>query len=281
VKVAVPQVTVGPLPDFVDPHRLLGAHGWRAGPDPGRVTAELSVPQAALLAARLRGIGLGGLPTTVEVHPPLPRAAVRAGRLREARDRRETSPGFTDRRARLDEEGRRSLTPEALAALLGTMAAGASVLDLCAGAGGNAIGFARAGCDVTAVELDRDRLASARHNARLYGVEKRIRWIEGDAIEVVSQVDAAIAFLDPPWGGYDKRRTTLAALPLLGQLLPALDRFEHAWLKLPPSFAVSDLPPGYRASAIFGVGRGDHHRVKFLLAQRGPPGPYSSTTAPA
>ena len=49
-------------------------------------------------------------------------------------------------------------------------------------------------------------LACAKHNAELYGVAKKIWWIEGDIFEVLQKRLKAIAknaviFGSPPWGG--------------------------------------------------------------------------------
>ncbi|MFI5308607.1 MAG: methyltransferase domain-containing protein, partial [Polyangiales bacterium] len=143
--------------------------------------ADLDRPEAADLQARLRGVGLGGARLSIEISPPLPRSAVRAAAVTEARRHRTGSVGFSRKGARLDAEARRSLTPEALALALGRRARRARVLDACCGAGGNAIGFARAGCAVVAVEQDEARLAMAEHNARLYGVASQIRFVAGDA----------------------------------------------------------------------------------------------------
>ena len=61
------------------------------------------------------------------------------------------------------------------------------VLDLFCGCGGNAISFARhpSVSRVVAVELDAARLAMARHNACVYGVQRKIEWVHGDAVEVL------------------------------------------------------------------------------------------------
>ncbi|TVQ89401.1 MAG: methyltransferase domain-containing protein [Deltaproteobacteria bacterium] len=269
----VPQVTIGPLPDWMPVERLLGAGGWHVSVTPEgtrSATAELSRTEAADVAARLRGLGFAGHAIHVDVRPKLSRPQVRAGRLREARARRDTSPGFTRRGARLDELGKRFLTPEALALAIGQRAAGRSVLDLTAGAGGNAIGFARAGCPVTAVEIDADRLALAQHNARIYQVADRIQWRRADALDVVQTASADLVFVDPPWGGYDKLRSTLSDLPLLSKLLPHLVRHREIWLKLPPSFDPSTLNDGAEIEPMFGVARGDENRVKLLLARLTP-----------
>jgi trimethylguanosine synthase len=235
-------------------------------PEHERVTVELPASEAADIAARLRGLGLDGRALVVTCVPPLGRTLVREARLREARARRETTPGFVRPGARATGEGRYSLTPEALALELGQLARGASVVDACCGSGGNAIGFARAGCAVTALELDPGRLAEARHNAALYGVSERISFQLADAREVVAKQRADVLFVDPPWGeAYDKRASSLADFPLLSALLASdLGAYGELWLKLPSSFAVASIE-GASASAWFGRERGDAQRVKFVL----------------
>jgi hypothetical protein len=236
-----------------------------------RIVAEatLDTDAAADLAARLRGVGLGGALLSVTSEPALPRTAVRAARTEEARRYRAGSVGFSRGGARLDAESRRSLTPEEIALELGRRAQGARVIDACTGAGGNAIGFARAGCEVTAIELDATRLSLARHNARLYGVHDRIRFVHGDARTLVASLAAELLFVDPPWGErYDKARVTATDLPLLGELLAHAERFAACWLKLPPSFDPRSVPDA-RPSAWFGRGEGDARRVKLLLLELG------------
>jgi SAM-dependent methyltransferase len=264
---------VHPLPSWIDARRLIGpaelrvdadAHGWQ------RVELELPRAEAADLQARLHNVGLGGRAIVVEVEPPLSRPDVRRARTLEARRRRSRSPGFSRRSVQLDDEARWSLTPEPLALELGRRARGARVIDAGCGAGGNAIGFARAGCSVIAIEQDARRLAMARHNAALYGVTDRIEFVAGDARAHVPTLRGELLFIDPPWGrGYDKTRTTLAELPLLEALLPQRERFARVWAKVPPSFEVSSVPRA-RPEAWFGVGAGDQQRVKFVLLDLSP-----------
>jgi predicted RNA methylase len=271
----MPRVRVGPLPAWMPIPQLLGPGEWAIEAMPGgRVAhAELDREVAADIAARLRGLGFGGHAVDVVVVPPLKRSHVRAGRTRDARARRDTTPGFTRSGARLDDhEGHRSLTPEALALALGERARGRSVLDLTCGAGGNAIGFARAGCPVTAVERDPRRLDLARHNAGVYGVADRINFVLGDALNAVRTHAAELAFVDPPWQGWDKRRTELSDLPLLAAILADLERFPAWWVKVPPSFEPASLGVDVQVTPWFGVASGDRHRVKFLVLERDPPG---------
>lgn len=266
-------VTVWPLPAWLDAARLLGPGPWIFADDADgglRASAHLDRAAAADLTARLRGVGIAGQPLRITVTPTLNRKTLRRAHTDEARRYRQGSPGFSRRAARLDEEGRRSLTPEALALQLGERARGLRVVDACAGAGGNAIGFARAGCAVTAIELDPRRLAMARHNAAVYGVADRIRFLPGDAVALVSDITADLLFIDPPWGArYDKARVGLADLPPCAAILDRAAHIPRRWLKVPPSFDVRTLPD-CRPRAVFGVGAGDDRRVKFLLLETGP-----------
>ena len=262
------RVRVQPLPVWLDAARLLGDWQFHIGPiEDGWVCAEgeLSRADAADLQARLHNLGIGGRMIVTEVSPPLARAAVRRARGDEARRRRERSPGFLRAGVRLDDEARWSLTPEALALTLGRRAAGARVIDAACGAGGNAIGFARAGCEVVAIERDPARLAMARHNASVYGVAERIAFHVGDACQLVATLQADLLFVDPPWGlDYDKARVVRRDLPLLDALLAQRARFSRLWAKVPPSFDPSSIA-GARAQAWFGSAAGDARRVKFLL----------------
>jgi RNA cap guanine-N2 methyltransferase len=270
------QLSIAPVPDWLDAARLLGTDAFVREPvEPGRSRCVLALPPeaAADLAARLRGLGIDGHALQVASTPELSRNEVRAGRLREARARRDTTPGFTRPGARASGEGRYSLTPEALALALGQRARGRAVIDACCGSGGNTIGFARAGSQVVAIELDRQRLEEARHNAAIYGVLERITFVQGDAREQLPRwataQPEALCFVDPPWGSqYDKRASALADFPLLSALLalPATAERE-LWLKLPGSFAVASLP-GAEPGAWFGLAEGDQHRLKFLLLRR-------------
>lgn len=264
------QVTAQGIPAWVPAQQLLGP-GWTST-DVGW-TKELERDQAADLLARLRNISIGGTPILTTVTPKLKRNAVRNGRLMEARRLRDTSTGFSKSGARLDEEARFSLTPEELALRLGRRLAPGSVLDACCGAGGNTIGFARAGCEVTAIELHPGRLAMARHNARLYGVEQKIHFLVGDGLELVSNSTADHLYVDPPWGDWNRQRCVLDDFPLLRGIIDcwgAENRYGKLWAKLPSSFDPTSIP-GASPEAVFGTKGGDRNRIKYLLLQLAQP----------
>lgn len=261
-------VCVRPLPSWLDWSRLLGPGAWvplelEQGVVEAR--AELDRDAAADLAARLRGVGIGGAPLAVEISPALNRKELRKALTEEARRYRKGSVGFSKRSARLDDEGKMSLTPELLALDLGKRACRKRVIDACAGVGGNAIGFARAGCEVVAIEINASRLAMARHNAALYGVVDRIEFIVGDARRLLPELDADLLFIDPPWGGrYSKDRVVLEDLQPCAELLECGKHLSERWIKVPPSFDPATLPNA-EVEAFFGVASGDERRVKFLL----------------
>ncbi len=261
------RVFVSGLLPWIEPARLLGPGHWSV--EARSAHTELPTHAAADLDARLRGVSIGGTALGFESQPPLPRTAVRAARTTDARRRRDGSVGFSRAGVRLDDEGKVSLTPEALALALGERFAGRTVVDAGCGAGGNSIGFARAGCRVVAIERDARRLADARHNANVYGVASQIEFVVGEAVAgAIRCADPeAVLFLDPPWGvDWDRGGMGLAAFPMLESVLAAglPARYGATVVKLPPSFRVGELP-GSRPEAVYGVGGGDSRRVKFLL----------------
>ncbi len=129
---------------------------------------------------------------------------------------------------------------------------GAHVLDAFAGWGGSAIAFARAGRRVTTADVDPDRLASARHNARVYGVEPAIEFVCDDVRSVLERRRFDVVYLDPPWGGLpalERERFRLAdyALPGADLLGRALAAAPVVVLTTPPHFELGDLLPLARA----------------------------------
>ena len=112
-----------------------------------------------------------------------------------------------EREMKLDREALYSLIIQPAALQTAARTPGEHVIDAFCGAGGSAIGFARSGKRVTAIELNRERLEMARYNAELFGVAHRITFIEGDSLVILPQLTDGTAFLAPPWGGpeYTKR----------------------------------------------------------------------------
>ena len=89
------------------------------------------------------------------------------------------------------------------------------LIDTFAGVGGNSIAFALSGRweKIFAIEKDPLVLQCAKHNAKIYGVENKIWWIQGDCFTVLkNQLKVigkdAVIFGSPPWGGKSKRMPT-------------------------------------------------------------------------
>eukprot|EP00908_Phaeocystis_cordata_P010293 Transcript_21142.p1 GENE.Transcript_21142~~Transcript_21142.p1 ORF type:complete len:340 (-),score=86.08 Transcript_21142:24-1007(-) len=122
--------------------------------------------------------------------------------------RRELFSKF-DRGVRLDAESWASVTPERLAAHMAARLTrgghGRLVVDPFCGCGGNAIQQAVSDPTgaVLAIDVDPHKVAMARHNARLYGVQGRILFVVGDALSLLPRIRADAVVLSPPWGGID------------------------------------------------------------------------------
>ena len=94
------------------------------------------------------------------------------------------------------------MTPEAIAKHQARRCRTDGVLiDAFAGAGGNSIQFAKYCHHVIAIDVDPAKIAIARHNAQVYGVEKKITFIQGDFLELAPRLQGDVIFLSPPWGG--------------------------------------------------------------------------------
>jgi trimethylguanosine synthase len=85
-----------------------------------------------------------------------------------------------------------------------------TIIDIFAGAGGNAIAFALSERweRVIAVERNASVLACAKNNAAIYGVLDKITWIHDDCFKYISQnqnhsfdTSSTVIFASPPWGG--------------------------------------------------------------------------------
>jgi trimethylguanosine synthase len=55
------------------------------------------------------------------------------------------------------------------------------------------------------IDIDRDKIRMARHNARIYGI-KQIEFVTGDFTETVPKLTADILFLSPPWSGPEYKK---------------------------------------------------------------------------
>ncbi|RKP39838.1 RNA cap guanine-N2 methyltransferase-domain-containing protein [Dimargaris cristalligena] len=101
----------------------------------------------------------------------------------------------------IDEEGWYSVTPEAIAKDTAERCKCDIIIDAFCGVGGNSIQFAKTCNKVIAIDINKQRLDCAKHNAEIYGVADKIEFIHGDFMELIPQLKADAVFLSPPWGG--------------------------------------------------------------------------------
>ena len=108
-----------------------------------------------------------------------------------------------DEGIRLDRESWFSVTPEKVATHLAQRLACDVLVDAFCGCGGNTIQFAKTCRKVIAIDIDPEKVAMAKHNARIYGVESKIEFIVGDFLQLSSNaiLRSDVVFLSPPWGG--------------------------------------------------------------------------------
>jgi SAM-dependent methyltransferase len=131
-----------------------------------------------------------------------------------------------------------------------------TVLDLCCGAGMDAIALAAAGCTVDAIDSDPLRLAMAEANAVAANVAERIHFHLGDVLTLpLPEADAA--FFDPSRRGGERR--FLAPSLYQPPLESILARFTAGFpigVKIAPGVARHDLEP-FDAEAEFVSSNGE------------------------
>ncbi|EKM50057.1 uncharacterized protein PHACADRAFT_130594 [Phanerochaete carnosa HHB-10118-sp] len=160
----------------------------------------------------------------------------------------------------LDEEGWYSVTPELIANQIAERCRCKTILDAFCGVGGNAIAFAQTCERVIALDTSPTRLALARHNAVIYGVEDRIEFILCDYLSFARsyltlphhpghrKID--VVFLSPPWGGPE-----YLAGPVSGLLS---DKDQH------PEFGLANIRPIHGAE-LFKLTRQITNNVAYFL----------------
>ena len=163
----------------------------------------VSAQDAGKALSRTKSMVLAGVPVQVTCTPSVPKRDDRDFFLPRNRVPEDLF-SLWNRGVRLDEEGRYSLTPERMAMDIAKRTPKGIVWDAFCGCGGNAIAFARQThiTKVIATDINKDRLAMARHNAKIYGVENKIDFRCVDMRTM--QIKDAFVFVDPPWGPGDE-----------------------------------------------------------------------------
>lgn len=121
----------------------------------------------------------------------------------------------------MDPIGWYSATPERIAKHTAQRMKCEVIIDAFCGVGGNTIQFAMECKRVIAIDINPCRLAIAKHNAQIYGVDDRIEFILGDFVSLASELKGDAVFLGPPWGGPSYNETEIFNLHSL-----AIDGFK-------------------------------------------------------
>jgi trimethylguanosine synthase len=123
----------------------------------------------------------------------------------------------------MDRESLMLVTPEKAAKHIAARCTGnpdtTFLLDPFCGVGGNVIQFAlaRPNLFILAMDISKDRIDMCRHNAKVYGVDQRIEFVQGDYMQLsnVCHFKPDVVFLSPPWGGKKYKNTAAFNLELM------------------------------------------------------------------
>lgn len=112
------------------------------------------------------------------------------------------------------------------------------VADLCCGIGGDLVALGQ-GRTVWAADADRRRLAMARHNGEVYGVE-RAHFVAADVQTLAPKADAV--FIDPARRSDRRRRRGEEYSPPLSWIADVRRRVPQVVVKVGPAIPEQDLP---------------------------------------
>ena len=82
-----------------------------------------------------------------------------------------------------------------------------TITDGTANIGGNTLSFSKNFKKVNSVELDKDIYDALKYNCTEVYKRDNITFYNDDCLKVIPKVKQNIIFIDPPWGGYDYKKT--------------------------------------------------------------------------
>jgi hypothetical protein len=221
---------------------------------------ELAPEEVAALVREFDGRVIAG--KRLSVHCEVPRGWILPPVPRNLRSRPQPRGRRGPWLPHWDEEGKRLLTPEVLAMRTAAEMRErgiTSVIDGCAGLGGNSIAFVRAGLKVIAVDVDPHRLELARRNAQELRCADRIEWRCGRIEELIEVLPESPLFLDPPW---ERENSGLPSWIPLPPDRPVV-------IKAPTEFDPEILPlGGWKTQFEFGEREDDCSVLKMLTLWR-------------
>lgn len=161
-------------------------------------------------------------------------------------DRRYDKFSKFDQGIQTDVEGLYSVGPEEVADKNARKIGAKTVVDGFCGIGGNTIGFAKHAEHVYAIEIDPVRFEMARNNLRVYGLDHKVTFINGDYFDESPKIKAEAVFLAPAWGGPDYSQKDIFTLedfnPSGKSILDiAFKYFSKVVIQIPKNFDLSEL----------------------------------------
>lgn len=150
-----------------------------------------------------------------------------------------------DRGIQVDEGIETQVTPEKVANYLAKRARNYNlVIDAFAGAGGNAIAFAKESDFVIAIEKDMKRCQQIRHNLHLYGLTKKSDVLCTDYYSLQPRLECSMVFLHPSVISLPTPFSVLTHLQPdpVGALSQAFQMSRNVILLLPGQTPVSEIP---------------------------------------
>lgn len=125
-----------------------------------------------------------------------------------------------------------------------------SAIELCSAVGMTVIQLAGKIDKVIGVDLEKSRINDARKNAKLYGVENKVEFIIGDALDynLLKNLSAEVAVLDPDWNIKETEKLTCAnkidgTLPSMREMFNLTKRYitSNIVIRVPKYFTFETL----------------------------------------
>lgn len=145
-----------------------------------------------------------------------------------------------------DKEGLYSVIHEEIANKQAKLIKSKTIVDAFGGIGGNAIAFAKQGKKVFLIELNKKRLKVAKNNAKVYGVQNKIKFIHGNFFKEAPKIKADAIYIDPQWGGPEYKNLKKFKLKNFSPngkkiLRLAFKYFPEVIIRIPTNFDLREL----------------------------------------
>jgi len=127
-------------------------------------------------------------------------------------------------------------------------------VELCCGIGALSIQLAKEIPYVVGIDMNKDRIKNARHNAKLYGVQKRTLFLFGDVLDrnLLKSLFADVAILDPDWSKNGEEKTT--RVPTINDTQPSLQLLYNLTKELVTPNIIAKVPLNFTEDTLKDIG---------------------------